>query len=207
MGALLISVFAVAVGAVVPFVVEIYKGTRATQEQSYIAGISACAELAASAPGTPAGYCHLKYVIINQSQNAIHDVIVVQPRWRPQHPISVINAGTRHEEEDLTLRRIDPGFTSYPVGIIFKDGQGRVWHKHHVAERVRKAIDPPRTVHDYVPHKNPLGMTRVSKWVGGGLASLVLLGFLTFGIISFVDNWKTREAPGSPNQSAGSHGR
>ncbi|MGW6257017.1 hypothetical protein [Streptomyces sp. NPDC055085] len=214
MGALLISILAVVVSAVVPFIVEVYKNTRSNQEQNYITGISACAELVATSPGTPTGYCHLKYVIINNSGNAIHEVIVVQPRWRPQQPINVINATTQHEEQDLTLRLEDPGFTSYAVGIIFKEGQGRLWHKHHVAERVRKVMDPPRSVHDFVPYKNPLGMATVGKRVGLGLAAFVMLIFPIYGIVAFVENWTdTGATPGAINPSvstkpsAGSDGR
>ncbi len=214
MVALILTGAGLVLAASVPFLVEVYKGTRAVQQQSYIAGISACAEQTPSIPPAPAGYCHLKYVIRNNSGNAIHRVIVIQPRWRPLQPIALINAGDFHEELDPGLRREEPVFASYPVGIIFEDSQGRLWYKHHVAERVKQLADPPRTVHDFVPYKNPLGMVTVARRVAGGIAVVFVLATIAFGMVNVSNGAKNEKTSPSPlkqsstgSTTEGSNGR
>ncbi|MEV5383882.1 hypothetical protein [Streptomyces sp. NPDC052721] len=198
-----------AVGVVValatPFLVEIYKGSRANDEQNHISGINAWAEeFVPPSAGCPPGYCHLKYVIRNASGNDIHQVAVVQPGRDKLNFIPVVHAGgPDYVEIDPGLRLVDPAFAGYPVEITFVDSKGRTWHKHRVSERVRPLLAHPRSIRDYESHKNPRGMKTVARQVLLAGVAIVITSALTYGMLNISGAAPGKEPPAKPTQKAG----
>jgi hypothetical protein len=183
----LLALAAVLVAILVPFGVEIYKGTRWKDEQNRVVSINAWAEQVTPS-GTPSGYCHLKYVVSNGSGNDIMDVAVVPPGRDKLRFVHVIHAGTTEEEVDPNLRKLDPNFSDYPVELLFTDRWGLLWHQHRRLERVRAIGPNPRTIRDYEPHRNPRGMAAVWRQGLAIVAGCFVVAAVAFGIAVGVDD-------------------
>ncbi|WP_143673828.1 hypothetical protein [Streptomyces sp. or20] len=185
MVAQLIALAAVLAAVLVPFAVEWFKGTRWKDEQNRIIGINAWAEQV-TPPGTPAGYCHLKYVVRNGSSNDITDVAVVPPGRDKLRFVSVVHASGKHEEVDPALRVLDPSFADYPVELLFTDSWGILWHKHRKVERVKALHSSPRTIRDYCPHhRNPNGMSSAMRQGLITFAACLVAAAIAYGVAAF----------------------
>ncbi|MGA4842135.1 hypothetical protein [Streptomyces sp. G45] len=188
MGTEILAILGVVVAFVTPFLVEVYKRSRANDEQSHISGINAWAEqFVPTSPACPPGYCHLKYVIRNASGNDIRQVAVVQPgRDKLSFVPFIQSGGPDYEEIDPGLRMMDPAFASYPVEIIFVDSKGRTWHKRQVSERIRPLLPHPQLIRDYEPCKNPRGVKVLSQqvpWVVALAVAVMVATNLPIGMI------------------------
>jgi len=197
-----LAALAVLATVVTPFAVEWFKGTRTNEAQAHISGINAWAEeVVPTSPACPTGYCHLKYVIRNNSSNEIRQVAVVQPGRDKLNYIPAIQAGApQYEEVDPGLRRIDPSFAGYPVEIIFTDSRGRTWHKHRITERVRSLVAHPSAIRDYEPYRNPVGINVVTWRVLSTILALAVVAALSYGIVKLNTS---KETPGTPAKSGG----
>ncbi|WP_175434200.1 hypothetical protein [Streptomyces hawaiiensis] len=201
MVAQLIALAAVLAAILVPFAVEWFKGTKWKDEQNRIIGINAWAEQVAP-PGTPPGYCHLKYVVRNGSNNDITDIAVVPPGRDKLRFVSVVHAGGKHEEVDPNLRALDPTFADYPVELLFTDSWGILWHKHRKVERVKALHSSPRTIRDYTPHhRNPNGMSSAIRQGSIIFAACIVAAMIAYGIAASKPPDSTTEKP-SPEATA-----
>ncbi|MFF3879184.1 hypothetical protein [Streptomyces sp. NPDC001978] len=184
MVAQLIALASVLVALIAPFAVEWFKGTRWKDEQNRVIGVNAWAEQF-TPPGTPPGYCHLKYVVRNSSPNDITDVAVVPPGRDKLRFIPVVHAGAQESEVDPNLRQLDASFSNYPVELVFTDSWSLLWHQHRRLERVTAVNAMPRTIRDYVTHpRNPQGMAVARRRGLLMLAGCVVAAIVAYGVAS-----------------------
>ncbi|WP_405728933.1 hypothetical protein OG607_27500 [Streptomyces sp. NBC_01537] len=183
----LVAIASVLVALIGPFAVEWWKGTKWKDEQSRVLGVDAWAEQFAPV-GTPSGYCHLKYVVRNNSQNDIADVAIVSPGRDKLRFIPVVHAQSQEFEIDPNLRQIDTAFSHYPVELLFADRWNIIWYQHREFQRVKTNSSNPRTIREYVIHpRNPKGMAAARHqgllvFAGCVVAALVALGISASGL-------------------------
>jgi len=203
----LLALASVLVALIVPFAVEWFKGTRWKDEQNRIIGVNAWAEQITPS-GTPAGYCHLRYVVRNASNNDITDVAVVPPGRDKLRFTPVVHGGTQESEVDPNLRQLDPNFSDYPVELLFTDSWGLHWHQHRRLERVQAVNSNPRTIRDYTLHsRNPKGMNVARRQGFLVLSGCLVAAMLAYGIAaSDVGNSDKSPEPDStsPRKKTGS---
>ncbi|MFB6550242.1 hypothetical protein [Streptomyces sp. NPDC056405] len=180
MAAVVVGIMAVIAALVAPILQEIFKKTRINDALAYISGIHASAE-EVILPACPPGYCHLKYVIRNNSSNAITKAAIIQPGRDKLNMVNLISpGGVSHEEIDPQLRQVSVGFTTYPVAFLFTDNLGRTWHKRTFGapERVKAKVTHPESIDDFEKYRNPDGWAAVGR---RATAALLVVAFLASG--------------------------
>ncbi|MFE9108932.1 hypothetical protein ACFYN9_04740 [Streptomyces collinus] len=180
MAAVVVGIMAVIAALVAPILQEIFKKTRMNDALAHISGIHAYAE-EVILPACPNGYCHLKYVIRNNSSNVITKAAIIQPGRDKLIMVNLISpGGVPHEEIDPQLRQVSVGFTTYPVAFLFTDSLGRTWHKRTFGapERIKAKVAHPESIDDFEKHRNPDGWAKV---VRRATAALLVVAFLASG--------------------------
>ncbi|MFE1507565.1 hypothetical protein [Streptomyces sp. NPDC058726] len=177
MAAVVVGIMAVIASLVAPILQEVFKKTRMNDALAHIGGIHAYAE-EVILPACPSGYCHLKYVIRNNSSNAITKAAIIQPGRDKLNIVHLISpGGALHEEIDPQLRQVSVGFTTYPVAFLFTDSLGRTWHKRTFGapERVKAKLTHPESIDDFEKYRNPDGWARVLKRAAAALVAVAVL--------------------------------
>ncbi|MDC7337195.1 hypothetical protein PQR15_12625 [Streptomyces lydicus] len=197
------------VSLIVPFAVEWWKGTKWRDEQNRVLGVDAWAEQFTPI-GTPPGYCHLRYIIRNNSPNDITDVAVVPPGRDKLRFAPVVHAGSQHSEVDPNLRQIDPVFSHYPVELLFTDRWNIIWYQQRELRRVKEVNSHPRTIRDYATHsRNPRGMVVARRQGYLVLAGCVVAALVSVGVSASGLGASDGQSPkqGTPESPKPSHSR